>query len=422
VVRLLELLGVVGFAAVTGSIGCSHTTESSSSKPPADGARETPLTTAPVSLGPHRWQQTVTVGERSEAAIQRALDGLHGPAIVVLPAGRYVLAGTIEIKTDDLLLIGQSPGSLALGSAPDAGATILEHAADEGERAMLSAKGRKRVHVSGIRFAGVGAPASASKGIGVLFEDVEDFRVDHSYFEHLGFAGVRTNGTSSGVIDHSAFFDVFKQAIGTDGYGVAVYGTNRLQEVPLGVSAQRPQEEAYSGATFIEDNQFSGCRHSATSNKGGRFVFRHNHVTSGVVAHAVDAHGTEYGSSVGGEWMDVYDNQIDQPFHEKPYYDGWAVRIRGGKGLIHDNKFSGYRFGVELSQLTDEATGPVYVWGNTLSTGGPMVKLEAKGPTPTFAETPVNGYTPHAYPHPRVAASCGKGKPERFGWALVCKE
>lgn len=366
----------------------------------------------------------MTVSEPTEAALQRALDAIHGPAVVVVPAGRYAITGTIDVKTDDLLLIGASPGSLTLGSPADAGASVLARAADEGDHIvpLLRVRGHERVHVSGLRFAGFGEAGSRGKGVGVLLEDARDFRVDHSYFEHLGFAGVRTNGASFGVIDHSAFFEEFKPAIGTDGYGVAVYGTNALAGVPLGDPADAPRAQAFTGATFIEDDEFSGCRHAAASNKGGRYVFRHNHVTSGVVAHAVDAHGTEYNSEVGGEWIDVYDNRIDQPLHDKAHYDGWAIRIRGGKGLVHGNTITGYRIGVELSQLTDEPTGPVSVWGNTLSSGGPMVKTDAKGATPIFTLAPPSGYRPHAYPHARVAAPCPPGASQRLGWASVCKE
>ena len=346
----------------------------------------------------------------SRQGVQRVLDALRGPAVVVLPAGRATMDAPLEIRTDDVLIVGAG-----------AATTVLAREGDEadGIHPMLRARGKARVHVSGIRFEGSADPASKEKTIGVELVDSPEFRVDHCSFAHMGFAGVRTQGSSYGVVDHDTFADEFKPAIGTDGYGVAVYGNDRLLDVPLGDAPDAAHPPLF--ATFIEDSQFSGCRHAAASNKGGRYVFRHNHVTSGVVAHAVDAHGAEFGSTTGGEWIDVYENVIEQPFHEAPYYDGWAVRIRGGKGLVHDNLITGYRVGVELSQLTDAVTGPVYVWGNTLSSGGPAVEVSRKKGSPSLVESQPTGYRRHAYPHPAATAACTGAAVVAAGWATICK-
>jgi hypothetical protein len=361
-------------------------------------------------LGPRRYEQIVTVTDASRQGIQRALDALRGPAVVVLPAARVTLDAPLDVKTDDLLVVGAGPD-----------ATVLVRGADEAEgiHPMLRARGKARVHVSGIGFEGASGAASQDKAIGVELTDAAEFRVDHCRFAHLGFAGVRTQGTSYGVVDHSTFVDQFKPAIGTDGYGVAVYGTDALADVPMGDADDAAHPRMF--ATFIEDSAFTGCRHAAASNKGGRYVFRHNRVTSGVVAHAVDAHGAEFGSTTGGEWIDVYDNVLEQPFHQPPYYDGWAVRIRGGRGLVHDNVITGYRVGVQLSQDTDSTTGPVYVWGNTLAPGGKAVEVTHKKGVPALVEGQLAGYREHAYPHPSAAAACGGAPTVSVGWAQICK-
>ena len=132
-----------------------------------------------------------------------------------------------------------------------------------------------------------------------------------------------------------------------------------------------------------------------------RYIFRHNLVSSGVVAHAVDAHGAEYGSDVGGEWMEVDDNVIEQSNHQPPYYDGWAIRVRGGKGAVWNNTIRGYRTAVELTELTDQPCGPVYVWGNRLEpAGGAMVhaRRTKSGDAPESSTEPPPGYRPHGLP------------------------
>jgi hypothetical protein len=392
--------------------------------PPTSGApmpgAEPPAAPAPAHtasapdsavLARRRWSNVVNVQGSTDEAIQRALDKAGGGAIVVLPAGRYTIERTLEVRADDVLLVGAGVGAGGPDQEADASATVLVRAGDGG-KPMLRVRGKKRAHVSGIRFDGVSDPASNSKDVGVLLEDAEDFRVDHSTFTHMGFAGVRSNGESRGVVDHSTFYADFKPSIGTDGYGVAVYGSDQLAGVPFG------DADPSLRAVFVEDSRFALCRHAIAANKGGRYVFRHNQVTGGVVAHAVDAHGAEYSSGTGTEWIDVYENTIEQLQHAPPYYDGWAVRIRGGKGLVWNNVIRGYKTGIEITQETSEETGPVFVWGNTVD-GTAVVRADhgAQG----AAQTPPSGYHPHAYPHPLAQAACAPAaKKVQAGWAQVC--
>jgi hypothetical protein len=392
------------------------------------GAGRMPIPpTAPATLGRPRWTQLLQVATPTQDAVQRALDSAQGSAIVVLPPGHYTIRGSLEIRGQDILLVGSGAGSLSMGSTADSSATVFERAGEEGASgratgltAMVHARGVHRAEISGIRFAGTTDPGSTSKDTGVLLEDADEFRVDHCYFSQLGFAGVRVNGASRGVIDHSTFDSVYKPAIGTEGYGVAVYGTDALTGIPMGGGAAAAGTSF--AATFVEDCDFSRCRHAVASNKGARYVFRKNHVASGVVAHAVDAHGTEYASAVGTEWIDVYENTIEQTRHESPFYDGWAIRVRGGRGVIHDNVIRGYSTGVELSELTSEKTGPVYVWNNSLEPGGGL-PLRANRPgqraAPAYTLAPPAGYVAHAYPHPLVSTAC-TGASLLAGSSLVC--
>ena len=193
------------------------------------------------------------------------------------------------------------------------------------------------------------------------------------------------------------------------------FGRHRI---PLGAE----ESGAIPQATVVEDCRFARCRHAIASNKGARYVFRHNYVTSGVIAHAIDAHGAEYHSAVGGEWLDVYENVLEQPNHEAPYYDGWAVRVRGGKGAVHDNLVRGYHVGVELTEETDQPCGPVYVWGNTLEpSGGTMVQARRTRGSPESVEAAPPGYRPHPYPHPLAAGQCNGKPPTPQGAAEVCR-
>src|SRR5262249_10413368 len=242
----------------------------------------------------------IIVQDQTQAAIQTALNRVHPPGTVIIPAGRYRLdqrdtqgrTVPLPIRSSDITVPGH-------GSDP----TVLYRDAQDDDPSitvMLRSVGNARVRITGIRFEGVSFPdpsgqeGSIGHEIGVDLQGSEDFRVDHCYFTHTGFAGVRTYGLSSGVVDHSTFVDNFKIRnlnASPDGYGVAVYGVDR----------DLPEDHEPFGsplATFIEDSSFQGCRHAATANKTGRYVFRFNYVSQNVIAHAVDAHGVEYSSQV----------------------------------------------------------------------------------------------------------------------------
>src|SRR5262249_38807396 len=199
------------------------------------------------------------------------------------------------------------------------------------------------------------------------------------------------SGASSGVIDHSIFEDLFNPVVNNLGYGVEVGGIDAAEGEPFGSGR----------ATFIEDSSFRLCRHSVASNRAARYVFRHNYVAQNQIAHPVDAHGHEFGSMVGTEWVDVYENTI-----EDPIYRGYAVRIRGGLGLVWNNTFIGYDEGIELTQDTDQPTGPVYISGNTIIPDtSPMVRARGTMGTPVFFLFLPDDYVPYPYPHPLATDS-----------------
>jgi len=322
----------------------------------------------------------VVVADETRAAIQDALDTLGGPGTVIIPPGRY------RIEEDATLLI-RNDGVTLQGSGTDQ--TVLYRDVDTANTVMVRASGRQQVRVTGIRFEGVTSPDSAGTEVGVQMNNTVDFRVDHCFFTRTGRSGVWTSGTSSGVVDHCQFEDLFKIVVNNLGYGIEVGAMNVLEGEPFG-SAR---------ATFVEDSSFRRCRHAVASNRGARYVFRNNYVAENQVAHAVDAHGHEFGSLVGTEWVDVHDNVIENPVD--PVSMRYAVRIRGGMGLVWNNWFIGYNQGIELTQDTDQPTGPVYIWDNAiLPDTSPMVRARGTMGTPIYSLSPPADYVPYPYPHP----------------------
>ncbi len=305
--------------------------------------------------------------------IQDAINALTGPGTVAVAPGRYHIEGTLEIPMGGVVLRGAG-----------ADQTIFFRQTDGTTTPMVHAQQVQGIRISRIRFEGVTAAESDGQELGVLLEDVANFRIDHCYFTRTGFAGVRTNGSSYGVVDHCTFSDPYKATVGTDGYGVAVYGIDSLEGLPFG-SEQ---------ATFIEDSVFERCRHAVSSNKGARYVFRYNQVAQNQIAHAIDTHGTEFGSLVGTEWAEIYQNVVGTPI-----FDRYAVRLRGGAGVIWNNTFSQYRQAVELTEDTSQPTGPVYIWNNLLDPPTiPLVRARGTMGMPTYSLVSPDNYVPYPYP------------------------
>lgn len=337
-----------------------------------------------LAAGTGKGQTVIVVEDQTEEAIQAALDELGGSGTVALPPGRYPVDGTLTIRGDGVTLQGSGDSS------------VLFRTIDGTTTPMVTSPGHQQVRITSIRFEGFSnldpdfGQLSSGQEVGVHIADGVDFRVDHCTFTRTGRSGVWTSGASSGVIDHSVFDDLFNPVVNNLGYGVEVGGINAAEGEPFGSWR----------ATFIEDSSFRLCRHSVASNRAARYVFRHNHVVQNQIAHAVDAHGHEFGSMVGTEWVDVYENMI-----EDPIYRGYAVRIRGGLGLLWNNAFGGYDEGIELTQDTDQPTGPVYISGNSIVPDtSPMVRARGTMGTPVYFLSLPEDYVPYRYPHPLISA------------------
>lgn len=338
--------------------------------------------------------------------VQQIVDGATGRS-VSLPEGCYRITSTINIP----------PCTQVVGAGADK--TILYRDPEKQYfSTILRITGKSdtacETQISGMALIGVRDTNDTLEDYGLIISDVQDFRVDHSYFEGFGFAGVRVEGVSNGVIDHTLFIDNYKSGIDNLGYGVAVYGDDRWdQAVQLG-GAQ---------ATFVEDSLFVGNRHAIAANAGAHYVFRDNQVLHSIVACAVDAHGMGYGSPHGTRTVEIYRNVI-----EDPVYDWCGIGIRGGAGVIFENTIRGYenpillilewgtpdRYKSEYPAL--DQVQDLYIWNNLIQGGASEPQVDETGvgfieQVRDYFTTPLSGYTPFEYPHPLANGGVYDGVP-----------
>jgi hypothetical protein len=341
------------------------------------------------------------------ADVQQIVDAAGADGLVRLPEGCYLITTTIKIP----------PGTQLIGAGMDK--TILYRDLEKSySQPILRVSGRMDApggtKISGLALVGVRNPDDAGEDYGLVISSLSDFRVDHCYFEGFGFAGVRVEGTSRGVVDHSIFLDNFKQGIDNLGYGVVVYGKGTWD-----AEIQPGGEQA----TFVEDSIIIGNRHAIAANAGAHYVFRHNQVLQGVVACAVDAHGMGYGSSHGTRYVEIYHNVI-----EDPVYDWCGIGIRGGAGVIFENTINGYdnpillilEWGTPDNLKADypafEQVQQLYIWDNQITGGSSAPQVDETGvgfieAGRDFFTEPKPDYVPYEYPHPLAGEGVFDGEP-----------
>jgi hypothetical protein len=332
--------------------------------------------------------------------VQQIVDAAGPDGLARLLEGCYLMTATVDLP----------PGIQLVGAGADK--TIL-YRDPEGTywAPILRVTGGKNVpggtQISGLALIGVRDTEDLGQDYGIYLSNVPDFRVDHCYFEGFGWAGVRVDDVSSGVVDHSIFVDNFKRGINNLGYGVVVYGTGLWDDDLQPVEAQ---------TTFVEDSLFVGNRHAVSASNGAYYVFRHNQVLHSIVACAVDAHGMGWGSPHGTRYVEIYQNVIEDPVE-----DWCGIGIRGGAGVIFENTITGYENPILLilewgtpDYLKTEYPAidqvqDLYIWDNT-SAGRPAEpRVDESGigfiaAGRDFFTGPKPGYVPFEYPHPRASA------------------
>lgn len=219
----------------------------------------------------------------------------------------------------------------------------------------------------------------------------------------------------TGVISNNDFSKLYySDGVKAFGYGVAVYGDNSNSPIDLGSA----------NAVFVENNKFDRCRHTIASNRSARYVFRHNIISNNYAPYAaVDAHG-KTGSFNGTKSFEIYNNLIEGGLK----FDGtvintWAIGIRGGDGVIHNNVFTGlsqpiYLVVDNITVLSGEPypipgqTTDLYLWNNYSNGTNSEVQLKfgwsaieelnkpyfEEGRDYYYTEKPE--YVAYTYPHP----------------------
>ena len=154
--------------------------------------------------------------------------------------------------------------------------TILQLTGSQTTMFNIDGRNGKPVTIAGIHFKG---RTGTTGDNAINLESVKDFRVTNCKFELIGDCAIiagqpyGASYPSQGVIYRNSFVNLYKKAALDAGNGYA-YGVHVVSALPWEGSV--PWELNINNLmgkpdmVFIEDNYFTGCRHTVSSWSGGR--------------------------------------------------------------------------------------------------------------------------------------------------------
>ena len=295
---------------------------------------------------------------------------------------------------------------------------------------MIDGSNGKKVRISGIQFEGLilaTSPSDNVEGLGIAIVNAIDFRIDHCKFVNFPQMSIFV-GNSCGVIDHCDFDNPYKDEWAPHNPSATTWAVWAYGIVIVSDYSTWNPLTSYLGqynrfTVYVEDCNFSRCRHAIASNGNAYYVSRHNHFEKASPYGQNDVHGNA-GNGVGGRGLESYENTFDLSDESYSLGQDAAVDIRGGGGVCFNNTvILNPSTGTPTVLLLTESSPPYdveqfYIWNNIakFSTGAavdfnsrinntqPNYVLEKN----YFLRAPNQAqdgftYTPYTYPHPLVS-------------------
>jgi len=380
---------------------------------------------------------SITAKSGSPVDIQTAVNAVAavGGGTVYVPAGNFTFNPPVNGVGVTI-----PPSVSVIGAGVNI--TILQETVNSGSSTMFASGGQINggptqgipIRISGISFIGFVENESVTTNNALSVWCQKDFRIDHCSFQDFVnqaiFCSANTGGTypliNRGVIDHCNFDNPYKDRFQPKnssapgdwavwGYGIIVVGDYSTWN-PLSY---------YSGQynnliIYIENCNFSRCRHAIASNGNGYYVSRYNYFQECAPYGQNDVHGNA-GNGVGGRGLESYSNVFNFTDESYSYGQDAAIEPRGGGGVVWNNTvILNTSYGTPTVQFSNDGEAwpydveQFYVWNNTaVYSNGTSISFNSKiSNSPGYVEgtnyflrapdQTLDGftYTPYTYPHP----------------------
>jgi hypothetical protein len=339
---------------------------------------------------------TVSASDCSSSAVQSAINNAGNGDTVLLPASQSASwSSDVSLPSSKYITLDGNNCKVTL-----AGGTLTVNASTSGNNRVT----RFTFTVSDSR-SSVSLNDSTS-GAAWIFDN-------STVVNNQGGLGpiVNMNGVGKGLMHH-----VTMSNLGSAQEFIHIWGWGATSTTGWTTSV----DEGGAGLLYLEDNTFTGKSTNANvawiqGYYGSRTVFRHNQFNYA----AVDMHGTP--GMVGARWWEGYENTF---WNEADDNQNWGFNMRGGTGVLFNNKFtggqraniglceedSGYPAPYQIGRGTNNTSEPAYVWNNTnmaMDVNGcdaPEVPGMVQLNRDVYASAKP-GYTPYTYPHPLQGGS-----------------
>jgi hypothetical protein len=362
-----------------------------------------------------RAQATYTAASCSESAVAAAIASeqaspVDGDIISIpsCPSGAVWTSGITQTFANSVTIQGAGAEYSNSGGSSTSGTdqTIIYDEISSGASAFaLTTSSGKTLRFTAIA---LNQPASGgtvtSTGLLGIAGTSTAARVDHCHF-YTAWAGGTTLGISGGVEgvgDHDYFQSPATLSGSGVSFGVTVHNGANWNGAADGIGYASWNDTDHFGTSqfwFMEDDYFYYGTYLTDCNLGGRYVFRHDTITSnGGFAN----HGLSQGNLASCRAVEVYDNTFSYPGGSG---GGAVFANNGGTELFWGNTATGWRWLTQLSivrinNATYGETFPPNGWGycgtaqqqsnglnqdspwdgnNVVATGYPCIQSPARG-------------------------------------------
>jgi hypothetical protein len=252
---------------------------------------------------------------------KRILESAKDGSVINIPEGVMILRASININSN-ITIKGAGIGkTVIISKLMDENSIGININGDD-------SLPNDKIRITGITFKQADQSENNKSTVIQITGTCKKFRIDNCNFENGGYYyGISIMGFTYGVIDHCQFIDASRE-------NILVTDIN-----PGDASWSRGISLGTDKAVYVEDCIFkynTQGQQIVSANYGARYVFRHNvfSAKASLNAQPLDAHGNSiYGR--GTVSVEIYENT----FYSENSYKGMG--IRGGTGVIYNNKFNG---------------------------------------------------------------------------------
>jgi hypothetical protein len=296
---------------------------------------------------------TISASTCSQADVQNAINGAADGDTVKVPAGSCSWGG-LSINNKNITLQGAGTGcDLNLtpnGHPPSSCTGTSTNITSSSSGAIRIVNDTKPFRITGFRFNkdsynGSHTITITKNNAYLSTKNSVPWRVDHVYFNgtsgHISINGAR----NFGLADHNLYYVPNGAQIflfwgrGTNEQD----GTSNLAQLSGQDAHRDPLALGSQDAFYIEDSEFftnvwQGSQNVIDGTAGQRVVFRYN-VSRGPM---IENHGACSGRARGTFSWEIYENSV-YPWNwtGSSGYQWAGIRLRGGTGVVFNNKFYG---------------------------------------------------------------------------------